>query len=331
MTAAFDPASFDWNLLRVLGAVIEDGSLTAAARRLGSSQPTLSRQLRALEAALGAPLFERTARRLKPSATALALAEPAARMAAAAQACAFAAHDAAARAGSLAGTVRLTASQVVSAHVLPPVLADLARKHPEVQVELVARDTLDNLLEREADIAVRMVRPTQGALITRHLADWPLGFYVHRDLLAGDAVAPTPDRLDTLRWIGMDQQTTLVDGFRAAGYAIDRRFFGLRCDNPLVDLEAVRAGVGVGLLLQPLARRLPELQPVLPGLPLPVLPVWLTAHRELRTSRRLRVVFDALAAALREWGDTAAGDPGGDAPTPAPALSAPRRRRSRSR
>lgn len=301
MTRAFDPALIDWNLLRSFVAVIEHGSLTAAARRLGSSQPTLSRQLAALESAVGAALFERTARRLKPTAVAQALAEPAARMLAAAQACAQAADAAAAPAGSIAGTVRLTASEVVSAHVLPPLLADLAQRHPEVQIELVASDAVDNLLEREADIAVRMVRPTQAALITRHIADWPLGFFAHRDLLARGAPMSTPARIDALRWVGFDQATTLVDGFRAAGYAVDRRFFAFRCDNQIVDLAAVRAGIGVGIVMAPLARRMPELVQVLPEIALPVLPVWLTAHRELRSSRRLRVVFDTLADGLRAW------------------------------
>ena len=171
MTAAFDPASLDWNLLRALGAVLAQGSLTRAAARLGTSQPTLSRQIAALEALLGAPLFERGARRLQPTVAALALAEPAARMLAAAQACALAADGARRDADELAGTVRITASVVVSGQVLPGLLAKLARAMPAIQVELVPSDTLSNLLEREADIAVRMVRPSQGALITRHIAD----------------------------------------------------------------------------------------------------------------------------------------------------------------
>ncbi|MBP6903478.1 MAG: LysR family transcriptional regulator [Burkholderiaceae bacterium] len=298
MAAAFDPATLDWNLLRALGAVLEQGSLTAAAARLGCSQPTLSRQIAALERQLAQPLFERTGRRLRPSAAAQALAEPAQRMLAAARALAQAA-DAPSR--SLAGTVRLTASQVVSAFVLPPLLARLAELHPEIQIELVPSDQVSNLLEREADIAVRMLRPTQGTLITRHLGDWKLGFYVHRRLLQRLGRPFDASCLDALRWVGLDQQTQLVDGFRAAGFDIDHRFFGLRCDQHAVGLQAVLAGVGVGLVLQPLAARHAQLQQVLPGLDLPVLPLWLTAHRELRASRRLRVVWDFLAAELPAW------------------------------
>jgi DNA-binding transcriptional LysR family regulator len=301
MAAAFDPARLDWNLLRAFVAVVETGSLTRAAERLGSSQPTLSRQIAALEVVAGAPLFERTARRLVPSAQARAMAEPAARMLAAAQACAVAVST---PASQLAGTVRLTASEVVSAHVLPPMLARLAQAHPEIQIELVASDALDNLLEREADIAVRMVQPTQGALITRHLADWPLGFYAHRDVVAAAGGDITLANLGAQRKIGFDQSTLMIEGFRRAGIEVDRRYFDFRCDQQLVVFEALRAGLGVGIAIVPLAEAQPQLVRVLQVLAppaLPVLPVWLTAHRELRHSKRLRVVFDFLAHALKRW------------------------------
>ena len=305
MAAAFDPATLDWNLLRALGAVLDAGSLTQAAVRLGTSQPTLSRQIAALEAQLGTPLFARGSRRLQPTAAALALAEPAQRMAAAAQACALAADAAGSAADDLDGSVRITASEVVSLAVLPALLADLAQRHPQIQVELVPGDTLSNLLEREADIAVRMLRPTQGTLITRHIADWPLGFYAHRRLVDAHGL-PTLATLAQHRWVGMDQSTQLLDGFRARGMVVDRRFFAFRCDAQPVNLAMVRAGVGIGLVLQPLARRDPDLVPVLPELALPVLPVWLTAHQALRASRRLQVVFEALAEGLRAWGEGAA-------------------------
>ena len=303
MTAAFDPAAIDWNLLRALGAVLTHGSLTQAAARLGTSQPTLSRQIAALESLIGAPLFERGARRLIPTAAALALAEPAARMGAAAQACALAADSAHRDADQLAGTVRLTASEVVATQVLPPLLAELAQLHPQIQIELVPGDTLSNLLEREADIAVRMLRPTQGTLITRHIADWPLGFFARPELLAAHGGAPTPQTLHQHRWIGFDQSTQMIDGFRAAGFVVDRRFFAFRSDHQVLNLQAVRAGLGIGVVMVPLARRLPELVPVLQELALPVLPVWLTAHRELRASARLKAVFDFLADGLRDWGE----------------------------
>ena len=306
MATAFNPTTADWNLLRALVAVLAHGSLTQAALRLGTSQPTLSRQIAQLERLIGAPLFERGGRRLRPTAQALALAEPAARMLAAAQAMALAADAASSQAGQLAGTVRLTASEVVSSQVLPGLLVALARQHPEIQIELVPGDALSNLLDREADIAVRMVRPTQGTLITRHVADWPLGFYAHRDLLAAHGMPQAASDAAALagqRWLGFDQSLQMIDGFKAAGFDVDRRFFSFRCDNQVVHLEAVRQGLGIGVVMVPLARRSPALVPVLPGLVLPVLPVWLTAHRELRASLRLQRVFDFLAQGLRTWGE----------------------------
>jgi DNA-binding transcriptional LysR family regulator len=291
----------DWNLLRSFLAVVEAGSLTRAAEQLSISQPTLSRQIAALEAAVGAPLFERTARRLRPTVAGQTLTEPALRMRAAVQA----ASSALTRRGEeLAGSVRLTASEVVSAFVLPEVLTRLARRYPEIEVELVASNEVDNLLEREADIAVRMVRPSQQSLITKHVGDWPLGVYAHPDYLASVGGSVDAARLDRCRWIGEDRSTQLIDGFAAAGFAVDRGFFGLRCDNQIVTLQALRAGLGLGVAFVPLAERW-GLARVLPEVPVPGLPVWLTAHRELRASRRLRTVFALLAEGLREWAESA--------------------------
>lgn len=170
-------------------------------------------------------------------------------MLAAAQACAPAADAAGATADQLAGTVRLTASEVVSCEVLPGLLAELARRHPLIQIELVPSDTVSNLLEREADIAVRMLRPTQGTLITRHVADWPLGFFARPELLAAQGGTPTLDTLRQHRWVGFDQSPLLIDGFGAAGFAVDRRFFAFRSDHHLLNLAAVRAGLGIGVVM----------------------------------------------------------------------------------
>jgi len=284
----------DWDLVRAFLAVVEAGSLTRAATQLDTSQPTLSRQIAALEYQTGAALFERTTRGLSLTEAGDALVEPARRMQAAAQALSLAV---AGRAQSLAGTVRLTASEMMSAHVLPPVLAQLRAAHPEIEIELVASNRIDNLLAREADIAIRMVRPDQGSLVTRHVADYPLGFYAHTDYLTGRPPV-TPNTLAEHDWVGLDQSPQLIDGFRAAGFAIDRHFFAFRCDNQIVGWEAVRAGLGIGITMQRVAARDPKLVRLLPEFTVPPLPVWLTAHRELRATPRMRIVFDTLAAAL---------------------------------
>ncbi len=284
----------DWDLVRAFLAVVEAGSLTRAATLLNTSQPTLSRQIAALEAQTGAALFERTTRGLSLTEAGEALVEPARRMQAAAQALSLAV---AGRAQTLAGTVRLTASEMMSAYVLPPVLAQLRAAHPEIEIELVASNRIDNLLAREADIAIRMVRPEQGSLVTRHVADYPLGFYAHASYLAGRPPV-TPNTLAAHDWVGLDQSPQLIEGFRAAGFAIDRHFFAFRCDNQIVGWEAVRAGLGIGITMQRVAARDPNLVRLLPEFAVPPLPVWLTAHRELRATPRMRIVLDALAAAL---------------------------------
>lgn len=285
--------NLDWNHWQVFLALAEGGSTAAAARALGQAQPTLSRQLAGLEAAAGLALFERHPRGLRLTAAGQQLLPAARQMRDAAQALALglAAHET-----SLAGTVRLTASEIVSAHFLPRALAPLRQAHPEIQIELVASNENLDLLARSADIAVRMVRPTEPALVTRRLADWPLGFFAHRDYLARHGL-PERATMPAHVWLGYDRSTQLLDGFRGAGFAVEREFFAWRCDNQLATWEATRAGLGIGIGLQALAARDPALVRVLTDIEVSALPLWLTAHRELRDTPRLRLVFDALVAA----------------------------------
>ncbi len=291
---ALAPAEPDWALLRVFLAVADCGSLSRAALELGSSQPTLSRQMSLLETQVGSALFERTRRGLRLTETGAALRLPAQRMRDQVRAWSL---QAAGRSLSLEGTVRLTASEIVSAYLLPKVLVSLRQAHPEIQVELVASNTLENLLEREADIALRMLRPVQAGLIARKLAELPLGLYAHREYVAARG-EPTRAGLAGHDWVGFDRSDQMLRGFRAAGFDVGRAFFAFRCDNQIVAWQAVVAGLGIGIGLEPVAAMCPELLRVLPDIELPRLPLWLTAHREVRDTPRLKVVFDALAAAL---------------------------------
>lgn len=300
-TMPFDPTQTDWNLIRGFVAVVEHGSLTRAAEMLGLSQPTLSRQIAELEKTLGTVLFERVARGLKLTRTGENLVEPARHMMSAARSLGIAA---ATQDKDLQGTVRITASEIVSAFVLPPLLCELAQHCPEIQIELVASNQVSNLLEREADIAIRMVRPHQAALITRHLADWPIGIYGHRDYLAKLPALPRTaqgvplSRMPQYRWLGMDQSDQYIAGFKAAGLTVDRSFFDFRCDNHLVIWQALLQGLGIGIATCWMAERHPQLQQVMADQVLAPLPVWLTTHRELRSSKRIRTVFDFLAEGL---------------------------------
>ena len=285
----------DWALLRAFLEVAQSGSLSRAALALGSSQPTLSRQMAQLEAQLGHALFERTTRGVRLTETGAALRAPAERMREQAQQFALVA---AGRSTTLAGTVRVTASEIFSAYVLPGLLVGLRQTHPEIQIELVASNTVENLLEREADIALRMLRPKQSALITRRLADQPVGLYAHRDYIARRG-KPTPANMLQHEWVGYDRSDQMLRGFAAAGYPASRELFGFRCDNQIVAWQAVLAGLGIGVTTQRVAALSPGLVRVLPKLPIPPLQLWITAHRELRGTPRLKIVFDALARALQ--------------------------------
>lgn len=286
--------AWDWGLVQQFLVVAEEGSMGLAARRLALSQPTLSRRIATLEEQLGQPLFERGARGVRLTEAGTALVEPARRMAREAGALRLAADS---RMRSLQGTVRVTASQVISTYVLPPLLADLRQQQPQIQIELVASDQVEDLIDRRADIAVRMFRPTQPSLIVRRLADMPIGLYAHRDYLARRG-HPTPADFASHDYVGMDQRPTLVEGFARAGYPLAREQFGLRSDDSVVQWEAVRAGAGIGVGLQQVARRTPDVQRVFESVPIPPLSAWLVVHRELRGTPRLRLVYDFLAARL---------------------------------
>lgn len=297
-----DPQKIDWNLVKSFSMVAHLGSLTRAAAALGISQPTISRQIAELEQLVGASLFERGARGLSLTQAGAALVEPSRRMLAAAQAVSVAA---AGQNQEAAGTVRITASEITSAYILPPLLAAMRERHPAIQIELVASNQVDNLLARDADIAIRHVQPEQGALIARKIGGFPIGFYAHRDYLhiPQRRAAEGISELEQYDWVGLDQSVRVIEGFRQAGHIVDKTFFAFRCDNDIVGWQAVLAGLGVGISAHVIARQFPQLVRVLEHQPLPDLPVWITAHRELRDTMRIRAVFDFLVdglLALRE-------------------------------
>lgn len=292
-----DPQKIDWNLLKSFAAVADLGSLTRAAAILGISQPTISRHIAELEQLVGASLFERGARGLSLTQAGAALVEPSRRMLAAAQAISIAA---AGQNQEAAGTVRITASEITSAYILPPILARLRERHPAIQIELLASNRVDNLLTRDADIAIRHVQPDQGGLIARKIGGFPIGFYAHRDYLhvPRRRAAEGAGEVERHDWIGLDQSNRVIEGFRQAGYDVDKSFFAFRCDNDIVGWQAVLAGLGVGVSAHVIARQFPQLVRVLEQQPLPDMQVWITAHRELRDTARIRAVFDFLVEAL---------------------------------
>jgi DNA-binding transcriptional LysR family regulator len=285
-------SNFDWRLVRSFLGALEHGSLMGAARALHTSQPTLGRHIAELESQLGVVLFERTGRGLAPTATALKLADAARAMESAAHTMA---RSVAARDSEPVGSVRISATQPVACHLMPPVLLAMRQALPHIQIDLVVSNKVSNLLRREADIAIRMVRPDQGSLVARRIGQVGMTACAHRDYLLRRGTPQVPSDLLQHEVIGFDAADDLLKGFAAMGYPVGREQFALRTDDLIAYWQAVRAGLGVGFIAQYLVNCEPDVLPVLPHLPLPTLPVWLTVHREIRTNTRVRAVFDFLA------------------------------------
>ena len=290
-----DSGSFDWRLVPAFLAVLEAGSLTAAARATGAHQPTLTRHLAELEAQLGTPLFERTGRGVVPTAAALAIADAARQMQSGALAVA---RTVSGRREALGGTVRITTSQVAATWLLPPLLAELQAAEPSIQLELVASNRIDNLLRREADIAVRMTRPLQGSLVARRIAQIPVGAYAHRSYLDAAGTPRDPAELASHRLIGYDRDDTLLRGFAALGLPLARERFAIRTDDQVAYGQLLAAGAGIGFVACYNAVFWPGVVRVLPQLRIPPLPCWLAVHREIRGNRTVRRVYDFLADAV---------------------------------
>jgi DNA-binding transcriptional LysR family regulator len=286
---------FDWTLVRSFLACLDHGSLLGAARATRVSQPTIGRHIAELEAQLGVVLFERTGRGLLPTVTAQGLAESARAMERGANQLArsVTAQDTAA-----SGTVRITASQTVAYVLLPPLLAQMRLVLPDIQVEVVASDAVSNLLRREADIALRMVRPDQSSLVAKRIGEVTLSAYAHHDYLRRRGIPKQASDLLSHELIGEDQNNQLIEGFAAYGYHLVKSNFAFRTDDRMAYWRAVQAGLGIGCVPDFLARTDNQIVPLLPMLKIPVLPVWLTVHREIRTSQRIRAVYDFLAKAV---------------------------------
>jgi DNA-binding transcriptional LysR family regulator len=289
------PEGFDWALVKSFLAVLDAGSLTGAARRLNAHQPTLSRHVAELEAQLGTPLFERTGRGVAPTAAALAIADAARRMEDGAMALA---RGLAASRSAETGTVRISTSAVAATWLLPPVIAALREAEPGIAIELVSTNQITNLLRREADIAVRMVRPVQTSLIARKLGDVAVVAAAHRGYLARAGTPRDARELVHHRLIGYDRDDTIERGFARMGMALTRDRFAVRTDDQVAYGRLVAAGAGIGFVARYNIRHWPGVVSLLPGLEIPPLPCWLAVHREIRSNRLMRRVFDFLADAL---------------------------------
>ena len=285
----------DWQLIRSFVAVMRAGNLTAAARRLGASQPTLGRHIRELEALSGEVLFVRHGTKLAPTERAQTLFQWAETLE---QDMTALSRAFAARMLEVPGLVRITTTHRFAEQVVPFLLADLMATHPGLEIEILANDSIENLLRRDADIAVRFARPGQDALLARHIADLELGLYASRAYLDRNGRPRTLDELSqhsVTSTLSGNEIRNFISRMGRQGTELKLR---LRSNNAQVQEGALRAGLAIGAMHPWQAAPFPELERIMPELPIPPLPLWLVAHEDLNRSRRIRLVFDALHAGL---------------------------------
>ncbi len=287
---------FSWDFIRSFQAVAETGSLSAAARRLGLTQPTVGRHIDLLEDNLKVALFTRGRdgmRLTERGADLVASADELSRAATAFERHAVGLEE------DISGTVRISANEILGTLILPRVLPALMDTHPEIEIEISVSNETANLLQRDADIAIRMFRPTQNDLLARKITDLPLGFYAHKSYLVSHLAPATLADFRDHRIIGFDRETSLIQGFKAMAQEVTRHDFVFRTDSILGHIAAIRSGIGIGLTHVGLAEGWPDVVRVLPDLPLPSLELWTACHTDVRFNRRVRAVIDFLADALR--------------------------------
>jgi DNA-binding transcriptional LysR family regulator len=307
-------SQISWDYYRTFLSVMRDGSLSAAARDLGITQPTAGRHINALEESLNTTLFLRTAQGLTPTESALALLPYAETLADTSAALVRAASGSL---GKVEGTVRISAADIIGIEILPPIIAQLQQAHPKLQIELSLSDTIEDLLKREADIAIRMVEPVQDALVTRYIGNFRLGMHASQSYLETYERPLEVQELFSHRLIGFDQKTpfirSIIQTMRATTPSIpdtDAIPFAVRADSNLAQLALIKAGGGIGMCQIGLANRIGTLERLIPSMELP-LPCWVAMHENLRSSPRCRAVFTAMVDGLKAY--LKANDP--DAPS----------------
>ena len=287
----------DWTLIRSFIEVVRTGTLSAAARNLGQTQPTIGRQIRRLEELCGEALFLRTGRELTPTDRAHGLYEAAGVLE---QEVTALTRAFATPAGDGPGVVRITTAEVFAAEALPALLAPVLAEHPGLEIEVIASDRIESLQRRDADIAVRFGRPTEPELIGVKVGELAVGLFASRELVADRGEPRSLADLADWPWITTRTGSEVMEAAAAKGLRIEHGRMRLRTDNAGARVGAVVAGLGVGALPLALATKRPTLTRVLPEVVVHVMPVWLVAHDDLNRSKRLRAVFDGLRGSIGE-------------------------------
>lgn len=282
--------------IRTFHAVAIHGSLLAASRHLGLTQPTVGRHIDLLEETLGLSLFLRGRegmRLTEKGADLVAYAGKIMTDAVQFQRVATGLEE------KIDGVVRISANQIFGTLLLPGIVAKLMMQHPEIEIEIDVSNEVTNLLQRDADIAIRLLRPTQSDLVARMVTELPMGLFAHESYLSR---YPAPKSLNDLKQhvlIGQDRSSSLIDAYAAAGLELLPSDFSLRCDNDVVEINAVRSGIGIGPLHVGMANQWPSVLQVLPDLGVPPFELWLACHSDIRHNKRIRLVMDFLAEILK--------------------------------
>lgn len=288
----WNAVSFDWNQARAFLATVEEGSLSAAARQLGLTQPTLGRQVAALESQLDVMLFERIGKSLVLTTSGLELLDHVRAMYDAANRVSLTASG---QSQAIEGRIRITASDVMSAYILPEALTQLRKIAPLMEIDVVAANDIQNLQLREADIAIRHVRPEQPDLIAKLIGDGRGYFYASKEYLSKRGIPTCIAELSSHDFIGFGDNQRIVDTLNQMDMALTLENFRVGSKNGLVAWELARNGLGIIIMPDKVGDPASDMQRLLPDFEPFLFPIWLTAHRELHTSRRVRVVFDLLA------------------------------------
>ncbi|NYH12501.1 LysR family transcriptional regulator [Pseudomonas moraviensis] len=286
-----------WETQRAFLAVLRTGSLSGAARLLGIAQATARRRIEALEQSVGVSLFIRSPSGLLPTETAKELIGHVEAMALAANAFNRAASADVAQTG---GTVRLTVGKLLGVEILPPMLRRLRQQHPQLALELNVSNRLQTLSQQEADVAVRIRRPTEASVVARKVGDLHVGLYATPELLAEQGVPETSEDLRRFSLIGPDRHAGEIEFLRERGFDCSAEHTAIRTDDHLAQWAALRAGLGIGVSSRQLAER-HGLVRVLPGDVDFTVDVWIAMHQDMRRVQRVSAVFDGLGADLQAF------------------------------
>ena len=285
-----------WDHIRTFHAVAQHGSLLSASRHLGLTQPTVGRHIDLLEERLGYALFTRGREGMRLTEKGSDLVAAASEMQGSATGFERAASGLEER---IEGTIRISANEILGALLLPGLVAEFMADHPMIEIEIEVSNDVTNLLQRDADIAVRMFRPTQNDLVARRIRELPLGLFAHETYLERCPAPRSKEDLKEHVLLGQDRNPSLIKAFDALGLPVKRHGFQFRCDNNIATIGAIRAGIGIGPLHLGMARCWPDLVQILPDLPIPPLELWLACHADVRHNKRIRLVMDFLATALK--------------------------------